>query len=262
MNVSSTELDQRQLSLRGSAQATVGGIFLLLTFTCSLYHLVFMGAQRLYAIKWPLSYRMQSDFHVNVGLAVVWALAVVSSTVPAWFPDSMVYTYQHTTFLFFFTEKKIQNRDGNHNALVAMLIVFYVIPYVIMSLACVATIIVVHINQKKSNQLRQKTDKREVRMFVTVILMQIGFTLTIVPLIVVPVLFFGKSLTCDTASLPFLVCFYLSMSNSLVNVVVYSFRDKNFTKSARDLLTASRLCKNDKPTKSPAASKATNSTSV
>nr|CAB3266775.1 trace amine-associated receptor 9-like [Phallusia mammillata] len=256
MNVSSSELQRRQIELTGTPEATVGGIFLLLTFTCSLYHLVYMRAQRLYAIRWPLSYRMQSDFHVYVGLAMVWGLALVSSTMPAWFPGSIIYTYQHTIFLFYVSNTN-KPHTGSYTGLVVLMVVFFVIPYLAMLFTTMATMVTVRGNIKKSKQLshrssdkksKQELDhsKREIKIFVVVGLMQLGFTITIIPVILVNILFYENALNCNNISLPFMICFYLGMTNSLVNVIIYSFRDKTFNKATKKLFAVSSCCKQQK----------------
>lgn len=79
------ELQARQFGLRGSTPATVGGFFFLLSFTSSLYHLIYLGGQRLVAMRWPFLYRKQKPGHVFAALGVVWALAAISATVPGWF---------------------------------------------------------------------------------------------------------------------------------------------------------------------------------
>nr|CAB3265838.1 relaxin receptor 2 [Phallusia mammillata] len=273
MNVSSMELDQRQLLLTGTPEATVGGILLLLTFTSSLYHLVYMGGQRLYSMRWPVSYRFQSSLHIYVGLAVVWLLALTSSTVPAWFPDCMVYTYQHTIFLFYITNTYYSGQSGNFNVLIAMMICFVVVPYIIMTCSAFVTLYSVRDNMKKSKELKhvgsanqkgRKINKLENQMCITVALMQLGFTITMIPLVVFNALFYGNSLTCDTGSLPFLFCFYLSMSNSLVNMTVYSFRNKAFAKKAKETLAMLICCarKEDKYLQASNTSRNTTATQV
>jgi len=76
------EIDKIQLSLRGSPQATIGGMFYLLGFSSSLYHLVLLGQQRIYAINWPIRYKMQAVKSVYKGIGVVWILSLLSATTP------------------------------------------------------------------------------------------------------------------------------------------------------------------------------------
>ena len=44
------EIDSEQLELEGSAKAISGGVSFMLLFTSSLYHLVFLSSQTLYAV--------------------------------------------------------------------------------------------------------------------------------------------------------------------------------------------------------------------
>ncbi|CAK8686673.1 unnamed protein product [Clavelina lepadiformis] len=85
MNSTPVELIQQQSALQRSPQAYVGGIFFLFTLTSSLFHLVYMGGERLYAIVKPIHYKWQKKTSVYVGLGVVWFLSFLSATVPAMF---------------------------------------------------------------------------------------------------------------------------------------------------------------------------------
>ena len=82
MNSTPVELIQQQSALQGSPQAYVGGIFFAFTLTSSLFHLVYMGGERLYAILKPIHYKWQTKTSVYVGLGVVWFLSFLSATVP------------------------------------------------------------------------------------------------------------------------------------------------------------------------------------
>ncbi|CAK8686685.1 unnamed protein product [Clavelina lepadiformis] len=81
-NSTPAELNQQYSVLKGSLQAYVGGIFFVFTLTSSLFHLVYMGAERLYAIAKPIRYKWQKKTSVNVGLGAVWFLSLLSATTP------------------------------------------------------------------------------------------------------------------------------------------------------------------------------------
>ena len=80
--MSSLELDAYQEESKGTAKANVGGIFYLVGFTSSMYHLVYLTLQRLYAIAFPFRYKFTTNNSTYTGLAVVWILAILSATFP------------------------------------------------------------------------------------------------------------------------------------------------------------------------------------
>ena len=65
-----------------SASSIIPALFNLFTFTSSLYHLLYMGMQRLHAVAWPISYKFQTKASVYQGLAAIWILAAVASSLP------------------------------------------------------------------------------------------------------------------------------------------------------------------------------------
>lgn len=83
MNGTASDLDYHQLALRGSPQAYVGGIFFFFSFTSSLYHLVFLGQQRLHAIKWPFQYKAQRKRVIYIGICVIWLLSFIAAVSPS-----------------------------------------------------------------------------------------------------------------------------------------------------------------------------------
>lgn len=70
------------------------------------------------------------------------------------------------------------------------------------------------------------------------VLMEIALTLTLMPFVVVVFLDYGGILTCDDISQPYLITFYVLCSNSIMNVLLYSFRDRMFV---RDLKIVCRV---------------------
>ncbi|XP_078484227.1 uncharacterized protein LOC144744165 [Ciona intestinalis] len=228
------ELDMKQLAYRDSAEAIAGGIFFMLSITASLYHLLYLSAQRLLAVTKPMAYKMQSVEKVYYGIMFIWLFSVVSATIPAWFSSTFTYTYSHTAFLFY---PSIRNYDassgGSKGASIAVLFFFTILPYLIMTVLTIASIFSVRKHLKHSAKLSIKNDKvslrkKEASILKTVAIMQLGFTITLIPVAVLVIIFYLKLLTCENISTPSVVCFYLSMSNSIVNVLVYSARDQQF----------------------------------
>ena len=103
------ELDLAEAESEGSPSAIIGGIFYLLGFSSSLYHLVFLSAHRVYAIALPIHYHLKrSNRSVYIGLAVVWLMAIVVST----FPRKLIHVFSINvddvkTFSFSFTSFNI-----------------------------------------------------------------------------------------------------------------------------------------------------------
>jgi len=76
------ELDWEETSSEGSPAAIIGGIFYLLGFSSSLYHLVLLSGHQVYAIAFPIRYRLRTVRSTFIGLAVVWIFAITASTFP------------------------------------------------------------------------------------------------------------------------------------------------------------------------------------
>ncbi|XP_076816391.1 sushi, von Willebrand factor type A, EGF and pentraxin domain-containing protein 1-like isoform X1 [Clavelina lepadiformis] len=242
MTLTAVELNDRQWKLQSSPQAYVGAMFLILTFSSSLYHLVYMGGERLYAIVKPIHYKWQLNSAVYLGLGVVWSLALLSATVPAWFPDQFIYTYFAPTFLYYPALTEVSS-NLDYSAATVVMTIFYVVPFAILTASCLFTAAFVYKadKQKKINANDQSSPtskrmrKRKLSVLKTLAIMQFGFTITLIPIVVVGSLFYAGQLTCDNIAPPFLVCFYLSMTNSLVNVIVYSARDGEFRNEIVDI---------------------------
>ncbi|CAK8674659.1 unnamed protein product [Clavelina lepadiformis] len=234
MNSTSYELIQEQLALRGSPVAYVFGCLLVFGVMSSLYHLVYMGGERLFAITKPLKYRMQSKNSVYLGLLTVWILSIISSTVLAWFPDKFTFTYFASIFLYFPTLKD-KASDTNFTASIIILVVFYVIPYLLMTTSCVGSAIIIFQSNKlmvnkqsEGAKSSASARKRQLSVLKTVTMMQIGFTITIIPLVVFSALYYAGYFNCTQLALPHMITFYLSTANSFINVPIYSLREKEF----------------------------------
>ena len=76
------EVNSAEKSSEGSPAAIVGGTFYLLGFSSSLYHLVLLSGHQVYAVAFPIRYRLRSACSTYVGLVVVWILAITASTFP------------------------------------------------------------------------------------------------------------------------------------------------------------------------------------
>ena len=77
------ELIQEIAASQNSAYANFVAVLTLFGYSGSVYHLIFIGLMRFYAIWKPINYRLLSKSKVYIGLAVVWIFATVSATVPS-----------------------------------------------------------------------------------------------------------------------------------------------------------------------------------
>nr|XP_002125310.1 relaxin receptor 2 isoform X1 [Ciona intestinalis] len=243
INSTSQELDMKQLLYQDSPQAIIGGMFYIMSFTSSLFHLLYFSGQRLFAVTYPINYKIQSNAHVAFGLVLTWILGVISATVPAWFPNTYTYSYYHTIYLFL---PSIRNYSSTNNsssgAALALVFVFSILPYCLMVILTITSALQIRIRLIRSASLSKSMDKdllkkKEVKLIKTVAIMQIGFTVTLVPVVVILVLFYAHVFSCKNVSTPYVIGFYMSMSNSLVNVLVYSGRDSKFRAWLKSIVT-------------------------
>nr|XP_026689887.1 uncharacterized protein LOC113474175 [Ciona intestinalis] len=224
----------KQLLYQDSPQAIIGGMFFLTSIMSSLFHLLYFSGQRLFAVTYPMRYKIQSNAHVAFGLVLTWILAGISATVPAWFPDTYTYTYHHVTNIFYPSFRNYSSTNNSSSgAALALVFVFTVLPYCLMVVLTVTSAVYSRRAFMRSAYLAMSTDKdllkkKEAKLIKTVAIMQIGFTVTIVPTVVVVILFYANVISCKTVSTPSVVGFYIYWANSLVNVLVYSGQDSKF----------------------------------
>jgi len=69
----------------GTTSASLQGGFYVPRTTSSLYHLLLLGFQRFYAIKWPLKYKRQGFGSTFSAIMFVWAIAFAASLAPGKF---------------------------------------------------------------------------------------------------------------------------------------------------------------------------------
>ena len=82
INSTSVELDLNQLLLRGSFQAYAGGFVLMFGFFLSIYHLMYIGLLRVYALKRPLQYKFMANSKVIQHLTIVWMICIIPAAIP------------------------------------------------------------------------------------------------------------------------------------------------------------------------------------
>jgi len=82
INTTSVELDLHHLLLRGNLRAYFGGIVLMLGFYSSIYHLMYIGLLRVYALKQPIRYKFLQNATVTQHLTIVWMISIIPTTIP------------------------------------------------------------------------------------------------------------------------------------------------------------------------------------
>nr|CAB3265839.1 relaxin receptor 2 [Phallusia mammillata] len=242
INSTYQQIFDRTISFQNSPNAAVGGVFYLFIFTSSLYHLVFLALQRFCAIKWPIMYQQQDSKKVYAGLAGVWVIAFVSAVSPTWFPQSLAFGYQHIIFMFYLSQPST-GRNGSFIPLILVMLCIYIFPFLLMNSFTIAARYYMMRYNKKSAALRsnENTRKRDNMVFVTMATMQMAYVVTAMPLLIVIIMSYSSALDNNTVSIPFVVGFYLSMSNSFVNVIIYSVMDKKFRNAVKDLCVNNRV---------------------
>ena len=76
------ELVQYEKNSRMQLGSVIGSVIYLFGFTSSVYHLCFMMGLRLYAILFPLRYRMMDKKTITSCLVLVWILASAAASAP------------------------------------------------------------------------------------------------------------------------------------------------------------------------------------
>ncbi|XP_078492013.1 trace amine-associated receptor 8b-like [Ciona intestinalis] len=234
----SDQIDAMQLSYQNSVAAFVGGIFYVSGFSSSLFHLLLLSAQRFMAITFPIRYKFQSNARINFYIALAWLLGILAASSPAFFPSDFVYSYSHVLFLFHPAPRG--STSGLSNNVAAVFIIFYITPYVLMTVLTMISGISIRFRFKQSASISgndKRNRKAEKHAFVVLAFMQLGFTLTLVPFVVVVLLFYSSILKCATMSSTYVTCVYLNMVNSLVNFIVYSARETQFRATVKSILT-------------------------
>ena len=77
------ELIQEIATSQNSAYANFVALLTLFGYSGSVYHLIYIGLMRFYALWKPINYRILSKSKIYIGLAVVWIFAIISATVPS-----------------------------------------------------------------------------------------------------------------------------------------------------------------------------------
>ena len=80
MQLTVKELDSAQLATRNSVEAFLGSFLYLLGYASLICDLLFIGMQRIYAIRKPLLYRQQTKATVYCWLLFVWIFSLTTAS--------------------------------------------------------------------------------------------------------------------------------------------------------------------------------------
>nr|XP_039270870.1 high-affinity lysophosphatidic acid receptor-like [Styela clava] len=240
-----------------SVTAVFLGSLLIVSNQGSLLHLTFLTTERLVAINWPMNHKALEQTIIYHGIAVVWILSIFCSFTPAIFPDHFEYSLAPVAFVNMLTTKNLPDGSmGYHGALYG--VVTILLPYSIMLLTSITTGFIVWKKLRNSprtcrvpkeqdhatrgslesivDYLRQVPELHpEIKVFKTLIIMIVAFSVTLLPVSVILILYnLKKYYNCDNYSLPYTLAFYIGISNSFLNVIIYTVRDKSFRKACRN----------------------------
>nr|XP_039271235.1 uncharacterized protein LOC120345758 isoform X1 [Styela clava] len=259
-----------------SPTAVIVGSLLTMSGQASLLHLMFLSIERFIAITWPFWHLLRKTRTIIVTLSLLWIASFLCAFVPAEFPQYFEYIFQPSLLIHYMTLKTIIGTSGKveygiHGPLYTSITM--ILPFTIMLVVCILTGIssyrklksrtktfraggkfhaasgsaVVDGKQsstgvaaeprlKPTTSLRQKL-RPEVSVFITIVTMIIGFTVTILPFGIVLILFVAKTLTCSTYTTSFVLTFYGGLANGFINPIIYSFRDERFRTAVKKLFS-------------------------
>ncbi|CAK8686683.1 unnamed protein product [Clavelina lepadiformis] len=132
----------------------------------------------------------------------------------------------------------------DYSVAMAFMIIFYLLPFMLLTASCLITAVFVYAagnprsnntGTKQSQSSNNRRNERKLTVLKTIAIMQIGFTATLLPIVVTAYLFYSGHLDCDDFAQPYLICFYFSMTNSLVNFIVYNAREQDFRNEIVDI---------------------------
>ncbi|CAK8694165.1 unnamed protein product, partial [Clavelina lepadiformis] len=254
MNMTPLELDRKQIALRGSPLAITAGILIVFGFTSSMYHLAFMALERFYAIALPFKYKWQSKRSVYFGIAIIWMLTATAPSLIS-LPEATGFTFTYWASLFIFAPSPTNinwNLNSKSASAAFVFATFYLLPYLLTTALLLSTSIALHRNRKlKQKRFRNaigqnsknKTSRLSGAPFITVAMMQIAFTVSTLPALVMASLTYLNVIGGTGVSIANVVCSYIALNNSFVNIVIYNIRDKEFRKEIRQIWKAT-LAKN------------------
>ncbi|XP_076801471.1 uncharacterized protein LOC143445941 [Clavelina lepadiformis] len=218
--------------------AILGSSYFMLVLTSTLYHLVLMSYNRFAAIKWPSPQNKPKKLKRK--LMVLWILAIVAASYPAWFTGSFHFYYMYFTFLYL---PNITIKSPNQLLQAFGLFMIIALPYLVMTSFTIATAILIRRANRNAREhlsesirVRNQIIHREKAAYKTLAIMELGFTVTLLPgLIVLALTYTGHG-----HSIAYIFMTYSALCNSAINVLIYRARDQEFQKFMKQVSEKSK----------------------
>ncbi|XP_078491094.1 uncharacterized protein LOC113474577 [Ciona intestinalis] len=210
--------------------AATGCTFYLLTLIAPFDHLLYLSYNRFYAIKWPLKYKVASSRRPHWNLLIVWILIMTEAIFPVILASNYDFGYSPMVFLYLSSPTNI-NSIQDYMTLMVTSICTLLLLFSITTFFTISTGLVVYKRGKtfKRTSVQKVNDilfKREKTAYKTLLMMEFGFILSLMPMMVLYILMFVD--VCSVIA--YLTCYYTIMLNSVINVGIYSVRDNDFRK--------------------------------
>ena len=218
------------------------GFFMVLSFHVSVLTLAAAAIDRFKAIYKPLEYDHIHSFHLAKKTCFgLWIISILLAISPFGFIDEhFVYEVVDGTFVFTVYSK-------NPDLLLSYVVLILIIPVLIMWIFTILTFVFYKKHSKERqklimNKIQKLKMNKQIRLLVTLSIMVCVFSVCVLPPVVI---FLGLTSNIITYRPAINVCsaFFLT-SNSLWNFFIYSFRDKRFRKTSKNLYKKLLCCSN------------------
>ena len=189
----------------------------------SIFTLAVIALERMYAIGWPFCHRVLKTQVYAIAIATPWMMAFIVTIIAHFLP------HHHESFAFFIA-------------------IFLSTPVV---LTCVAYFVLW--KKERSRKLRhQVQETKTLKLTKTVVLITAAFVLTWLPFQVLN-LVLNLCISCKIYPVVVYVTKLLQFGNSVINIVIYPFRDEEYRKSLFKMLCIFKCsCRNKLIRLSPA----------
>ncbi|XP_078490371.1 uncharacterized protein LOC108949824 [Ciona intestinalis] len=230
-----------------SPDAFAAGCFFMLTITAPLFNLTLLSYTFFSVIKWPLYTRVQGKKYVALKICLVWIWATAAASYAAWFPQ--VFQCGYTPHVYLYLPNTVATTSTDFG-IVAVSLIILSLSYISMSsFNVLSSFFVLRARHNRGDIAQSSTvtrclNKRDIVVMKNLLLMDFGFSITLSPIFVWFGLFYTGKATTDAL----LICIYMKMFNSLVNVLIYSTRDEEFRKFITNVCGRRKLFKASPPT--------------
>nr|XP_026690414.1 lysophosphatidic acid receptor 3-like [Ciona intestinalis] len=220
------EMQMFTLASVNSPSAKAGAILFNMTWTTLLTHYVFLSYDCFACIKWPLLNRngVSTKKRVLVKIFVIWSSVMIYTSYSTWFPESFISAYETNIFVFV----NVARTSRDLYIFIITTIVVGSLLFITLTAFTTGTGILIWRHERRFRSLRGVSEtvfvSKMKRAFFTLLFMELGFTISLFPIITI-VVTIADGVYPREANVVYV---YVSMLNSLVNVVIYNFRDEQF----------------------------------